>query len=752
MEDLSVLPEASVLLPQIPLTLDPNQYDMQFLNKPERTEVVNSLSDILQQTLYVEDKITVDKKFIDYGLDSITAVEFVKGINKAFNTNLSATDLYDHPTTSRLADFILKHLSGKSVSVQDLVVSKLEKKDSAVAQDTVIRLTDIEVGHDDRVGYLVKGVQDISSTVLQKVQVSDPQEGEVQIKVMASSINFPDIMCVKGLYPTMPSYPFVPGFEVSGVVVKTGPGVLDVSVGDEVLALTGTQMGGHCSYANVSVKLLVHKPVVLTFEEACSLPIIFLTTYYALLQARVKEKESILVQTAAGGCGLMAIQLANLAGAIPCGTSSRRRKLEFLKNIGLDYVGNYGSSDFEQEMRELTGNKGFDIVLNMLSGNMIQTGINLLGSGGRYIELAVHALKTSSKLDLSALTDNQEIKSIDLRRLHLSGNIGAGSFNTKDALNTMVDLIDRGLLHPVVSRIYPLSAINEAMTYVETGAHIGKVVVSHTIDKAIDLTDALEQRLKSQKGSALKNKQLFTDSIVVNKEPLTEVKVAETVTAKINTQDIAIIGMSARMPAAANVNEFWDNLKTGKNTVVEVPEDRWPQASYFDADPRLKGKAYSKWMGALEDIDKFDPLFFSISPTEAKTMDPQQRLFLEESWKAIEDAGYNPKKLSDKRCGVFVGVSHGDYESNPEGSCENIDALTLMGNNSSILSARISYLLNLKGPCVSIDTACSSSLVAIAQACDSLLLDNCEMALAGGVCIDNSKTPHYDQQGRNAQS
>ena len=138
-------------------------------------------------------------------------------------------------------------------------------------------------------------------------------------------------------------------------------------------------------------------------------------------------------------------------------------------------------------------------------------------------------------------------------------------------------------------------------------------------------------------------------------------------------------------------------------------------------------------MGVLEDVDRFDPLFFNISPAEATYMDPQQRLFLEICWCCIEDSGLNPDSLSGSKCGVFVGCAQGDYGQLLDG--EVLNAQGLMGRASSILSARISYFLNLKGPCQSIDTACSSSLVAIANACDSLMLGTSDLALAGGVCV-----------------
>jgi len=196
---------------------------------------------------------------------------------------------------------------------------------------------------------------------------------------------------------------------------------------------------------------------------------------------------------------------------------------------------------------------------------------------------------------------------------------------------------------------------------------------------------------------------------------------------------IAIIGMSGRFPKADNLQQFWDNLVQGRDCVSEIPASRWHIDDYYSPDRQAPGKTICRYMGALDDVDVFEPLFFNISPQEAEFMDPQQRLFLQASWHCIEDAGYSPAKLSGMQCGVFAGCGTGDYSQSHGGQILN--AQGLMGESASMLPARISYLLNLQGPSLAIDTACSSSLVAIATACDNLLLGNCDLALAGGVYV-----------------
>jgi acyl transferase domain-containing protein/enoyl-CoA hydratase/carnithine racemase/acyl carrier protein len=199
------------------------------------------------------------------------------------------------------------------------------------------------------------------------------------------------------------------------------------------------------------------------------------------------------------------------------------------------------------------------------------------------------------------------------------------------------------------------------------------------------------------------------------------------------SQPIAVVGMAGQFPGAKNIDTFWQNIAAGKNCISEIPKERWNMDSYYQQGEAVPGKSYSKWMGALEEYDLFDPLFFNISPTEAESMDPQQRLFLQTCWHSIENAGYNPQKLSGSKCGVYVGCAYGDYHMLSRE--QQLSAQGFTGGSTSILAARISYFLNLRGPSISIDTACSSSLVAIANACDSLMSGSIDSALAGGVYV-----------------
>ncbi|NEW09012.1 SDR family NAD(P)-dependent oxidoreductase [Paenibacillus sp. SYP-B3998] len=193
---------------------------------------------------------------------------------------------------------------------------------------------------------------------------------------------------------------------------------------------------------------------------------------------------------------------------------------------------------------------------------------------------------------------------------------------------------------------------------------------------------------------------------------------------------IAIVGISGRFPDAENVQQFWENLKNGRNSIREVPDDRgWNINDYYDPKLKTPGKTFSKWGGFLTDIDKFDPLFFKISPRESELMDPSERIFIQEAWKAIEDAGYNPGSISGKPWGVFA-CAKGDYSITVQNEIETYYLPT-----DSYSATRLSYLLNLVGPAMTIDTACSSTLSVVVEACNSLILGNCEAAIVGGGAV-----------------
>ena len=198
---------------------------------------------------------------------------------------------------------------------------------------------------------------------------------------------------------------------------------------------------------------------------------------------------------------------------------------------------------------------------------------------------------------------------------------------------------------------------------------------------------------------------------------------------------IAIIGIDCNFPGANNKEEYWKILKEGTDVLANQPQNPYGKINY----------------GMVDDIDKFDAEFFGISPKDADYMDPQQRLFLQSSWKAMEDAGVNIRKLGDTLVGVFAGAGANSYlmhciiPSLITGGedYEKLFAQIVHGNSNDYLTSRVSYQLDLKGPSATIQTACSSGLTALHFACRSLLMYECDLAICGGVSINAMQDEGY---------
>ncbi|WP_343709762.1 polyketide synthase, partial [Mycobacterium sp.] len=199
----------------------------------------------------------------------------------------------------------------------------------------------------------------------------------------------------------------------------------------------------------------------------------------------------------------------------------------------------------------------------------------------------------------------------------------------------------------------------------------------------------------------------------------------------------AIVGYAARFPGAADADEFWQVLADGRDATSEVPADRWDVEEFYDPDPDVPGKIVTRRAGFVDDVTGFDAPFFGMSAREVRLLDPQHRLLLETAWRAVEHAGIAPMALADSDTGVFVGLATHDYLGMASGELTypEIEAYMAIGTSAAAAAGRISHRLGLRGPAVAVDTACSSSLVAIHQACQALLLGECDLALAGGVNV-----------------
>lgn len=216
---------------------------------------------------------------------------------------------------------------------------------------------------------------------------------------------------------------------------------------------------------------------------------------------------------------------------------------------------------------------------------------------------------------------------------------------------------------------------------------------------------------------------------------------------------IAITGMACRFPGAESLGAFWTALREGRDATGPVPAQRWDADAFFDADARTRGKTNCRKGGFIPDIDRFDAAFFGISPREATQMDPQQRILLELTYEALEDAGIAPAALAGTDAAVFVGAMTNDYvryQFDDEYRC--IDVHTGSGAGLCMLANRLSYQFDLRGVSAAVDTACSSSLVAVFQACQALWTGQSQLAIAAGVnvMLDPALNVFYAKAGLSA--
>ncbi|XMB24952.1 SDR family NAD(P)-dependent oxidoreductase [Paenibacillus sp. BR2-3] len=203
-------------------------------------------------------------------------------------------------------------------------------------------------------------------------------------------------------------------------------------------------------------------------------------------------------------------------------------------------------------------------------------------------------------------------------------------------------------------------------------------------------------------------------------------------------QDVAIVGIGCRFPQADHYNDYWNNMINHVNSVTKIGFDRWQNGKYGlknEAELGWDNEQFVKYCASLSDIDKFDNTFFNLSPREVTSMDPQQRILLEETWHCIEDSGIPLRELREEGTSVYVGVTGNDYNLIALTNGEHVDHYAGLGNFECIAANRISHYLGLTGESLSLDTACSSSLVAVHKARQNLQIGDSKYALAAGVCL-----------------
>ncbi len=302
--------------------------------------------------------------------------------------------------------------------------------------------------------------------------VPSPAPGEVLIKVAAAGVNRPDCLQRQGGYPPPPGASDIPGLEVAGTVVALGQGVEIWQTGDEVCALlTG---GGYAEYCAAPAPQCLPVPAGLTLQQAAALPETFFTVWSNVFdRARLQPGESLLVHGGASGIGVTAIQLARALGSRVFATVGDNDKMQPCLDLGAERVINYRNEDFVQVIKNVTGNQGVDVILDMVGGDYVQRNLSALAVEGRLVFIA---FLRGAKMELN-------LAPVMMKRLTITGStlrsrpIAHKTTIAAALQKTVWPLLANGAVRPIIDRVFPLTDAAAAHALMESNRHIGKLLL-----------------------------------------------------------------------------------------------------------------------------------------------------------------------------------------------------------------------------------------------------------------------------------
>jgi NADPH2:quinone reductase len=307
---------------------------------------------------------------------------------------------------------------------------------------------------------------------LTELPAPEPRPEEVLIKVEAAGVNRPDVLQRMGLYPPPPGASNVPGLEVAGEIARLGEGVTRWKIGDKVAALTAG--GGYAEYALAHEGSCMKAPKGLSMAEAACVPETFMTVWHNVFErGALKAGESFLVHGGSSGIGSTAIQLAAHFGARVFATAGSDDKCEYCEGIGAERAINYKTQTFAKEIKELTCGRGVDVILDMVGGSYVQDDIACAAEDGRIVQIAF--LK-GAKVELNLMP-------VMLKRLTLTGStLRPRTPEFKARLARELEqkawpLLESRAVKVVIDKAFPLADAAEAHRYMETNAHMGKIVL-----------------------------------------------------------------------------------------------------------------------------------------------------------------------------------------------------------------------------------------------------------------------------------
>ncbi|OMD47781.1 hypothetical protein BSK56_12765 [Paenibacillus borealis] len=292
-----------------------------------------------------------------------------------------------------------------------------------------------------------------------------PGPDEVEIRVAANGLNFKEVLYALGVLKLPDTYGFSFGLECAGTVTRVGAGVTGWLPGDEVMAIAGASLG---KYARVPASSVVRKPSRISFAEAATLPIAFMTAYYALIiRGQLSLGEKVLIHTATGGVGLAAVQIAQWAGAEIYATAGTEEKRDYLRSLGISHVYSSRDLDFADQIRESAGT--VDVVLNSLTGEAVEKGLSLLAPHGRFLEMGVKDIMENSNLGMRIFEKGISVSAISMD----SGLPGYTRLFREIARH-----VEDGTFTPLPVIPYRFADTEEAFRYMASAKHIGKIVIT----------------------------------------------------------------------------------------------------------------------------------------------------------------------------------------------------------------------------------------------------------------------------------
>ncbi|MDI1443198.1 type I polyketide synthase [Polyangium sp. 6x1] len=323
-------------------------------------------------------------------------------------------------------------------------------------------------GRPFRLESLEVGVLD--QLVLREAPRRPPGPGEVEIEVEAAGLNYVDVMQAMAVYPGMTGDAGTLGHECAGRIIALGEGVENLTVGQEVVAFAP---GSFASHVTTRAVFVAPKPAKIGFAEAASLPVVFMTVYYALNRlARLGHDERVLVHTATGGTGLAAIQIARVLKAEIFATAGSEEKRAYLRSIGIEHVMDSRTLSFVTEIMESTAGQGVDVVLNTLTGDARTRSLELLAPYGRFVELSKRDIYENNQLAMTPFRRSVSFASVDLPGMSVERPSLLGSL-----LNEVMQLFEMGIFQPLPVKVFPASEANAAFKLMSEAKHIGKVVL-----------------------------------------------------------------------------------------------------------------------------------------------------------------------------------------------------------------------------------------------------------------------------------